>query len=125
MRLRIPSCDSLTITSSAPAASAPWTAAFTSRVIRSRARSYSAVEVGPPPYSGGVTCTQLVTPHVPSMSAEMSTFIVISSLSRSVSASLLSLYHLAPLPSLVLCYDAQHLPRDGRRATTGEGDVTE
>jgi NitT/TauT family transport system ATP-binding protein len=49
-----------------------------------RARVYSEIQNAknrqavstPAATSGGITCTQLTTPHVPSMSAEMSTFIV-------------------------------------------------
>src|SRR5690606_19146139 len=74
-RLRLPPCASVTITSVAPPSNAPSIAALTSRVMRRRARSYSALDVGRAERpSAGVTWTQLETPAVPSMSAEIRIF---------------------------------------------------
>src|SRR5690606_17687080 len=71
----LPPCASVTITSVAPPSNAPSIAALTSRVMRSRARSYSALDVGRAERpSAGVTWTQLETPAVPSMSAEIRIF---------------------------------------------------
>ena len=69
----MPSWLSLTITSSAPPASAPSIAALTSArhpqpgPLVFRCRDGFAR----PAYSGGVTCTHETTPQVPSISAEI------------------------------------------------------
>ena len=59
-------CESLTTISFAPPSIAPRIAALTSSVISRRNRAYSG--------SRRSTCSQSVTPAVPSMSAEIKTF---------------------------------------------------
>src|SRR5690606_31234563 len=74
-RLRMPSCDSLTMTCSAPASSAPSMAALTSRVMVRRAQPYSAaLDPAGFAWSGGRTWMPSTTPVVPSMSAEITIF---------------------------------------------------
>src|SRR5690606_21957872 len=76
IRLRWPSWLSLTMTSDAPPANAPSMAAFTSRTIRSRTRSYSPWLDGLPAAvsSGASTWIHDDTPQVPSISAEIRIF---------------------------------------------------
>ena len=61
-------CESFTQTSVAPASKAPAIAAFASAVISAQARSYSGLP--------GRHCSERNTPATPSMSVEISTFMV-------------------------------------------------
>ena len=93
-------CPSATHISVAPPSNAPSTAALTSRVMSSRARSYS-----PDP---GLVCSGLITPLIPSISAEIKMRIAFSVFrTRAVAVFSFARYHAIPakLPEWRAVYD--------------------